>query len=60
MKVFNAYLSYFCRLRRAHNLGSAPHKPILLLSIIDAIERGFIRNKRIYITAELMALFKSN
>ena len=60
MKSLNEYIYDFTKLRRAPNLGGAPHKPILLLSIIDAIEKGFITNERIYITAELIALFKSN
>lgn len=60
MKIITEYIHYFTKLRRAHNLGGAPHKPVLLLSIIDAVEKGYIRNERIYITAELIALFKSN
>lgn len=60
MKSLDEYIYDFTRLRRAPNLGGAPHKPILLLSIIDAFEKGFITNERIYITAELIALFKSN
>lgn len=60
MEGLDEYISYFTKLRRAPNLGGAPHKPILLLSVIDAIEKGFITNERIYVTAELIALFKSN
>jgi len=60
MKSITEYIHYFTKLRRAPNLGGAPHKPILLLSIIDAVEKGYIRNERIYITPELIALFKSN
>ena len=60
MKSLNEYIYDFTKLRRAPNLGGAPHKPILLLSVIDAIEKGFITNERIYVTAELITLFKSN
>ena len=60
MKTLSEYIHYFTKLRRAPNLGGAPHKPVLLLSIIDAVEKGYIRNEHIYITAELIALFKSN
>lgn len=60
MKALDEYIYDFSKLRRAPNLGGAPHKPILLLSIIDAVEKGFISSERIYITAELIALFKSN
>lgn len=60
MQPFAQYIRYFTTLRRAHNLGGAPHKPVLLLSILDAVERGYITSQRVYITAELIALFKSN
>jgi putative restriction endonuclease len=38
----------------------APHKPLLLLSIIQEIEIGNIRENKICITAELVARFKDN
>lgn len=60
MKNLGYYLSCFMKLRRASVNGGAPHKPILLLSIIDGIENGYILNERIYITPELITLFKSN
>lgn len=60
MKDINEYINLFTKLRRAHQYGGAPHKPILLLSIIDSIERGFIKSERIYITAELITLYRSN
>jgi len=43
---------------RAH--GVAPHKPILLLSVLQTFQNGINTNQRIYITPELVALFKSN
>ncbi len=60
MRSIDEYIHDFTKLRRAPNLGGAPHKPILLLSVIDAIEKGFITSERIFVTAELIALFKSN
>lgn len=60
MKNLNQYIQEFAKLRRAPNLGGAPHKPILLLSVIDAIEKGYLKSERIFITAELIALFRSN
>ena len=60
MKTLEAYKSDFLKLKRAYQYGGAPHKPILLLSVLDAIERGFITSERIYITIELQALFRSN
>lgn len=59
-KDLSYYISCFQKLRRAPNLGGAPHKPILLLSVIDCYEAELINSNKIYITAELMAYFKSN
>ncbi len=60
MKDLNYYISCFKKLKRAPNLGGAPHKPILLLSVIDCFDAGYINSEKIYITAELLAYFKSN
>jgi putative restriction endonuclease len=60
MKNLDYYISCFKKLKRAPNLGGAPHKPILLLSVIDCYNAGYIDSEKIYITAELMAYFKSN
>lgn len=54
------YLRIFNRLRidRAH--GIAPHKPILLLSVLQAFQNNLIPNQKIFISPELVALFKAN
>lgn len=54
------YLKAFKKLRidRAH--GVAPHKPVLLISLLQTFQNGINNNQRIYITPELVALFKSN
>nr|WP_315141291.1 HNH endonuclease [uncultured Flavobacterium sp.] len=56
------YTKQLQSLNRASNkiLGKAPHKPILLLSIIQLIQKGEIQSNRIYITGELVIAFKSN
>lgn len=56
------YLKNFKSLKRGFNkgLGKAPHKPILLLSIISLIEKNLILNNRIEITSDLVLEFKSN
>lgn len=55
------YLKKLTHLNRASKDGEkAPHKPILLLSIIESIEAGDIRENKIEITAELIARFKDN
>ncbi len=54
------YLIAFKKLRvdRAH--GIAPHKPILLISVLQTFQSGINTNQKVYITPELVALFKSN
>jgi putative restriction endonuclease len=54
------YFSLFRHLRIDKAHGIAPHKPILLLSVIDEIECGNITSNRIFITPELVARFKEN
>lgn len=54
------YLKAFKKLRIDRSHGIAPHKPILLISVIQSFEIGHIRDRRIFITPELVALFKSN
>ncbi len=54
------YLKLFKSLRRDYSYGGAPHKPILLLSIIQQIQKGLIYSNRIAITPELVLEFKSN
>jgi len=59
-EALQKYLTAFEKLRidRAH--GIAPHKPILLLSVLQIFHNGTINSQRIYITPELVASFKSN
>ncbi|MDX1629584.1 MAG: HNH endonuclease, partial [Fulvivirga sp.] len=57
-KLLAYYLNKFKRLRRDHKHGGAPHKPILLLSIIQLIDENVISNNRIHITPQLVAKFK--
>ncbi len=58
--LLQKYLKAFKKLRidRAH--GIAPHKPILLISVLQIFQNGINNKQRIYITPELVALFKSN
>lgn len=61
-EVIEKYSSQFKKLRCAYvkGMGQAPHKPILLLSIIQLIAKGVILSNRIFITAELIMSFKQN
>jgi putative restriction endonuclease len=55
------YLSRFKKLNtnRTHGI-IAPHKPILLLSVLQAFANRLYNSPKIYITPELVALFKAN
>nr|NQU88958.1 HNH endonuclease [Bacteroidota bacterium] len=57
-------LKYYCfrfeNLRRDYKNGGAPHKPILLISLIQAFQQGVYKATEITITPELVGLFKSN
>ena len=57
-ETLSKYLNSFGNLHR--NLGVAPHKPVLLLSILDEIDRGHIRENEISLTVELVAAFREN
>lgn len=59
-KTLQKYIRIFGKLRidRAH--GSAPHKPLLLISILQLVQNHIITNPKIYITPELVALFREN
>ena len=60
MQPIQKYLQSFKRLRLDRSHGVAPHKPILLLSVLQAYQNNLIQDQRIYITPELVALFKAN
>ena len=52
------YNLQFTKLKRAYQYGGAPHKPILLLSILEGVSRGEIISNQIEITPELIMCFK--
>ena len=56
------YLDRFARLNRAAHpsLGRAPHKPILLLTLLDAVEQGIVKGNFVPITPELAAIFRQH
>ncbi|NHE55327.1 HNH endonuclease [Cyclobacterium plantarum] len=59
-KTLKKYLLAFKKLRidRAH--GIAPHKPILLISLLQTFQYGVNDSNEIRITPELVAFFKTN
>jgi putative restriction endonuclease len=60
MGSISTFIRYFSKLRIDRSHGPAPHKPILLLSVLQAVQVGLISSRRIYITPELLTFFKSN
>ncbi len=60
--ALNKYCNDFKNLKRSFHkiLGKAPHKPILLLSVLQLIRKGEIISNRIEISPELVLAFKSN
>ena len=59
--ILNSYISILSRLNRANTpYGKAPHKPILLLSLIELIEKGVVDNNRFYVNSDLVGTFQEN
>src|SRR5690606_12951008 len=54
------YLHKFKKLRIDRSHGIAPHKPVLLMSVLQMYYNKLITDEKIYITPELVVLFKSN
>lgn len=56
LEEIDTYISAFTSLRRGNQ--NAPHKPLLLLAILDQIRCGVITTNRIFITSELLLQFR--
>ncbi len=56
-KTLSYYCQKFSRLRVDRTRGIAPHKPILLLSVIELVEQGNLRHNRVFLSPELIATF---
>ncbi|MGE6220427.1 HNH endonuclease [Nubsella zeaxanthinifaciens] len=55
------YTKAFSRLKRGGTkYGAAPHKPILLLTVIELIEKGIVSDNRVFVDAQLVGAFKEN
>ncbi len=55
----DAYLRRWTKLKRATVKGrKAPHKPVLLLAVLDSLDAGEITGPEIFITPELVARFR--
>ena len=60
VEPLSKYLTIFKKLHVDRSHGIAPHKPILLLSILQSFQKRLYTSQRIYITPELVSLFKAN
>jgi putative restriction endonuclease len=56
-KNLDYYAKKFVKLRVDRARGIAPHKPILLLAVIELFAQGKITRNRIYLSPELIATF---
>lgn len=55
------YVKALTSLKRAPTrFGTAPHKPILLITFFDLIEEGYITSNQIFVDVELVAKFQEN
>lgn len=59
-KDLKYYCSLFAKLHRDFKNGGAPHKPILLISLIQSIQQNVYQSNQITILPELVGYFKSN
>lgn len=58
-QILDYFIHAFTHLHRDSKKGGAPHKPILLLSIIHEYELGRIQDNKIFITPELTHSFST-
>lgn len=55
------YLSAFTHVKRANTkYGLAPHKPILLLTLVELIDKGLVLDNRFEVNVDLVGLFQEN
>ncbi len=59
IKNLSYYLHCFDNLRRDRKNGGAPHKPILLISLIQLFELHRIDSNEIFVTPEIVGMFQS-
>lgn len=61
MNELEPYISAFTRLKRGvTKYGLAPHKPILLLTLIELIDKGIVPDNRFEVNVDLVGLFQEN
>ncbi|WP_128545491.1 HNH endonuclease [Larkinella soli] len=61
LESIEKYLPAFQKLKQGGTAyGKAPHKPVLLLTLIELIEKGWVTENRFPISPELVATFREN
>jgi putative restriction endonuclease len=61
VSVLNQYLYKFTHLKRGvTKYGLAPHKPILLITLLELIGKGHISENKVYVDTELVGTFQEN
>ncbi len=60
LDTLTKYLHIFKNLHLDRSHGVAPHKPVLLISVFQSYQEKLITDQRIFITPELVSLFKAN
>ncbi|WP_113653193.1 HNH endonuclease [Pedobacter namyangjuensis] len=59
--ILQKYGKAFSSLKRGGTkYGLAPHKPVLLISLIELIEKGLVTENKISVNADLVGTFKEN
>ncbi|WP_196938417.1 HNH endonuclease [Sphingobacterium pedocola] len=61
MNQLQTYLQAFFKLKRGGTkYGLAPHKPILLLTLVELIEKGLDQENHFQVNADLVGIFQEN
>lgn len=61
MSLIDTYLKAFTHLKRGvTRYGLAPHKPVLLITLIELFEKGLVTSNAVPVNADLVATFKEN
>lgn len=61
MSLAQQFITKLTRLNRASTpYGKAPHKPVLLLSLLELMDKGIAIENRFYVDTELVGLFQEN
>lgn len=61
MNELGPYIDAFTHLKRGvTKYGLAPHKPILLLTLVELIDKGLAPNNRFEVNVDLVGLFQEN